>query len=211
MCKDTCAGNGAINLSWKASVAEIACIVRLKSIKYDYKKLVNILIKYTLNKSTIRSPEPKLMTEPAYKSDLSLNEKVLMGIVRAAEIFKRNHSAVFRNYGLSFPQYNVLRVLEASQNGRNKMSAFGRIMLVPGANITGIAKRLEKDGFIIKKSDPADERVTMLEITPKGKRTLKHIEKEKDIWLERMLLNLSKKQKLELIDKVSRILKNGMD
>ena len=151
------------------------------------------------------------MTEPAYKSDLSLNEKVLMGIVRAAEIFKRNHSAVFRNYGLSFPQYNVLRVLEASRNGRNKISAVGRIMLVPGANITGIAKRLEKDGFIIKKSDPADERVTMLEITPKGKRTLKHIEKEKDIWLERMLLNLSKKQKLELLDKVSRILKNGME
>ena len=151
------------------------------------------------------------MTEPPYKSDLSLDEKVLMGIVRAAEIFKRNHSAVFRNFGLSFPQYNVLRVLEASENGRNKMSAVSRIMLVPGANITGIAKRLEKDGFIIKKSDPADDRVTMLEITPKGKRTLKHIEKEKDKWLDRILWNLSKKQKLELLDKVRCILKNGMN
>lgn len=196
---------------WEASVVEIACIVRLKSIKHYNKDLVDILINYTLNKSTIWNPESKLMTEPVYKSDLSLNEKVLMGIVRAAEIFKRNHAAVFRNFGLSFPQYNVLRVLEASQDGRNKMSAVGRIMLVPGANITGIAKRLEKDGFIIKKSDPADERVTMLEITPKGKRTLKHIEKEKDIWLERMLLNLSKKQRLELLDKVRCILENGMN
>ena len=43
------------------------------------------------------------MHEPVYKSDLSVNEKVLMGIVRTAEIFKRSHSAVFRNYGLSFP------------------------------------------------------------------------------------------------------------
>ena len=120
------------------------------------------------------------MTETIYKSDLSINEKVLMGIVRAAEIFKRNHSAVFRNYGLSFPQYNVLRVLEASKNGQNKMSDISRIMLVPDANITGIAKRLEKDGFIVKKSDPADERVTILKITSKGKRTLKNIENEKD-------------------------------
>jgi DNA-binding MarR family transcriptional regulator len=150
------------------------------------------------------------MVDATYKSDLSTDEKVLMAIVRAAEIFKRNHSAVFRNYGLSFPQYNVLRVLEASKNGRNKISAVSRIMLVPGANITGIAKRLEKDGFIIKKSDPNDDRVTILEITPKGKRTLKNIEKEKDEWLEWMLKNLSENQKIELLDKVKRILKNGM-
>jgi len=150
------------------------------------------------------------MAEPIYESDLSINEKVLMGIVRAAEIFKRNHSAVFRNYGLSFPQYNVLRVLEASKNSQNKMSDISRIMLVPDANITGIAKRLEKEGFIIKKSDPADERVTILEITPKGKRTLKNIESKKDEWLNLMLKNLSKIQKLELLDIVKRILKNGM-
>ena len=150
------------------------------------------------------------MTEPIYESDLSINEKVLMGIVRAAEIFKRNHSAVFRNYGLSFPQYNVLRVLEASKNSQNKMSDISRIMLVPDANITGIAKRLEKERFIIKKSDPVDERVTILEITPKGKRTLKNIENKKDEWLDLMLKNLSEIQKLEILDKVKRILKNGM-
>ncbi|MDH3883142.1 MAG: MarR family transcriptional regulator [Desulfobacterales bacterium] len=133
-----------------------------------------------------------------------------MAIVRAAEIFRRNHSGIFRNYGLTFPQYNVLRVLEASRNGRNKISDVSRIMLVPGANITGIAKRLEKDGFIIKKSDAADERVTILEITPKGKRTLKNIVKEKDERLKLMLKDLSENQKLELLDKVKRILKNGM-
>lgn len=150
------------------------------------------------------------MVDNTYKSDLSTNEKVLMGIVRVAEIFKRNHSAVFRNYGLSFPQYNILRVLEASDKGCNKMSNVSRIMLVPGANITGIAKRLEKDGFIIKKSDSGDERVTLLEITPKGKRTLKNIEKEKDEWLEIMLHNLTDNQKHDLLDKIKRILKNGM-
>lgn len=151
------------------------------------------------------------MADPFYKSDLSINEKVLMGIVRAAEIFKRNHSAIFRNYGLSFPQYNVLRVLESSKNMQNRMSDIGRIMLVPGANITGLAKRLEKDGFVIKKSDPDDDRVTILEITPKGKRALKHIENEKDEWLELMLKTLSENQKIELLSKVRRILKNGLN
>ena len=145
------------------------------------------------------------MNEYTYKSDLSDDEKVLMAIVRTAEIFKRSHSTVFRNYGLSFSQYNVLRVLDASTNGQNKMSKISRIMIVADANITGIAKRLQNDGFIIKKSDPTDERVTILEITPKGKRTLKNIEKEKDQWLEAMLTDLSRSERLDLLEKIRRI------
>ncbi|MGV7224172.1 MAG: MarR family winged helix-turn-helix transcriptional regulator [Nitrospinales bacterium] len=151
-----------------------------------------------------------MMTKGTYKSDLSTDEKVLMAIIRVAEHFKRIHSSVFRNFGLSFPQYNVLRVLDASKNGQNKISDVSRIMLVPGANITGLAKRLEKDGFILKKSDPKDDRVTLLEITPKGKKTLQNIETEKDQWLELMMKNFSKKDKVELLDKIKLILKNGM-
>jgi DNA-binding MarR family transcriptional regulator len=150
------------------------------------------------------------MTQRTYKSDLSTDEKVLMAIVRAAEFFKRSHSSVFKNFGLSFPQYNVLRALEASKNGQNKISDVSRIMLVPGANITGIAKRLSIEGFIVKKSDPRDDRVTILKITLKGKKALKNIERQKDLRLKLMLKNLSSKQKRDLLDKVKRILKNGM-
>jgi DNA-binding MarR family transcriptional regulator len=144
-----------------------------------------------------------------YKSDLSDDEKVLMAIVRAAEIFKRNHSSVFRNFGLSFSQYNILRVLDASANGQNKMSEISRIMLVAGANITGIAKRLASDGFIIKKSDPTDDRVTILEITPKGKSALKNIAKEKDDWMQVMLADLSLGERLDLLEKIRRIIRRG--
>jgi len=140
---------------------------------------------------------------------LSANEKVLMAIVRAAEIFKRTHAAIFRNYGLSFPQYNVLRVLDASRNGRNRISEVSRIMLVPGANMTGIAKRLERDGFLIRKSDPRDERVTILQITVKGKRTLKDIKVEKDRILEKVLSGLSQKDKLDLLDSVKHLIKKN--
>jgi len=144
-----------------------------------------------------------------YVSDLSANEKVLMAIVRAAENFKRTHTAVFRKYGLSFPQYNVLRVLDASRNGRNKISDISRIMLVPGANMTGIAKRLERDGFLRRKPDPRDERVTILEITAKGKRTLKSIKNEKDRILEKLLSSFSQKNKLDLLDSVKHLIKKN--
>lgn len=150
------------------------------------------------------------MAGSPYKSNLSTDEKLLIAVVRAAEIFKRAHTGVFRNYGLSFPQYNVLRVLEASENGQNKISEVGRIMLVPGANMTGLAKRLEKTGFILRKSDPKDERVTLLEITPKGKETLNSIEKEKDEWLEVLLKGFSKEERSQLLDRVKRLIRNNV-
>jgi DNA-binding MarR family transcriptional regulator len=144
-----------------------------------------------------------------YVSDLSDDEKVLMAIVRAAENFKRTHTAIFRRHGLSFPQYNVLRVLDASRNGRNKISGVSRIMLVPGANMTGIAKRLERDGFLIRKPDPRDERVTILQITPKGKRTLKNIKEEKDQSIEKLLTGFSRKDKTSLLHRIKQLIRKS--
>jgi DNA-binding MarR family transcriptional regulator len=150
------------------------------------------------------------MERNTYQSNLSTDEKVLMGIVRAAEIFKRAHASVFKKHGLSFPQYNVLRVLEASANGRHMIGEVGRIMLVPGANMTGIAKRLERGGFILRKSDRRDERVTMLEITSKGKKTLGKIQREKDEWLERMLEGFSQGEKLHLLRVVQKLIEKNV-
>ena len=146
-----------------------------------------------------------------YGDHLSADEKILMAIVRAAEIFKRAHSAVFRGHGLSFPQYNVLRVLESSRNGRNRISDVSRFMLVPGANMTGIVKRLARAGFIVRKSDPRDERVTMLRITQKGKKTLQRIEKAKDEWLDILLKGFSKVEKADLLGKVGHLIRNNIE
>jgi DNA-binding MarR family transcriptional regulator len=139
------------------------------------------------------------MTNKGYVNDLSLNEKVMMAVVRLAEFFKKDSANIFKNYGLTFPQYNVLRVLESSHNHQNTISNVGKIMLVSGANMTGIAKRLEKNGFLLRKSDPADERITLLEITPKGRERLTDIAGEKDANIERYLAHFSDDQKRELL------------
>jgi DNA-binding MarR family transcriptional regulator len=126
-----------------------------------------------------------------------------------AEVFKRSVSATFRKYKLSFPQYNVLRVLDASKGGQSRITNVSRIMLVPGANMTGIAKRLEKSGFLTRTSDPSDERVTLLKITPKGKALLTNIEKERDQHMHQMLDGFSEKEKQDLLKIVKRLIKNS--
>ncbi len=148
------------------------------------------------------------MVKTNYQNDLTFDEKVLTAIVNAAENFKRAHSSLFKKYGLSFPQYNILRVLDASDRGRNTISVVGKIMLVPGANMTGLAKRLENKGFVLRKADPDDKRYTILEITGTGRETLKRIEAEKNESYEIILMHLGPTDKKDVLDKIRKMIRS---
>jgi MarR family 2-MHQ and catechol resistance regulon transcriptional repressor len=142
-----------------------------------------------------------------YEGDLSIDERTMMAIVRTAELVKKELSKVFKNYGVTFAQYNALRFLGGSENGQNTMTNTSKIMLVTGANLTGIAKRLERSGLLIRKSDPDDERVTVLEITPKGRQTLINISLEKDENLERFFSIYTDDEKSEMSARLVKVIK----
>jgi DNA-binding MarR family transcriptional regulator len=151
------------------------------------------------------------MSSIAYKSDMSIDERVMMAIVRLAERFKKNSSAIVKKWGLTFSQYNVLRVLDASENGQNTMKNVNRIMLVSGANMTGIAKRLEKNGFIIRTSDPHDDRAKRLQITPEGIQVLKDIADQEERSVRKYLIKYSDQQKSALLETLREILRHTKD
>jgi MarR family 2-MHQ and catechol resistance regulon transcriptional repressor len=139
-----------------------------------------------------------------YRSNLSLDEKVLMGIVRVSELFKKRASEIFKNFGLTFAQYNVLRVLSTSDAGTNTVTNVSKIMLVTGANMTGISKRMERDGFLLRKRHPTDERVTLLEITPKGRQALQNIQPEKEFFIRGLVGDIAESEK----DKILAVLRH---
>ncbi|MBF0497551.1 MAG: winged helix DNA-binding protein [Deltaproteobacteria bacterium] len=147
-------------------------------------------------------------SDTSYKSDMSIDERVMMAILRVAERFKRESAAISKNYGLTFPQYNVLRILDASENGQNTIKNVNRIMLVSGANLTGITKRLDKMGFIIKKNDPKDDRLKWLEITAKGRQVLKNISEEKELNMKKYVKQYSDEEKSKILSVMKGILKS---
>ena len=110
------------------------------------------------------------------RGTFGIDEKVLITIVRAAELFKRRSSSIFSAYGISFSQYNALRVLEISMGGQKSISDISRQMLISAPNMSGIAKRMEKAGFVRRGRDPKDERKAILRITAKGRQVLAQIE-----------------------------------
>jgi DNA-binding MarR family transcriptional regulator len=139
---------------------------------------------------------------------LDVDESIIMALIRAAEQYKKESGALFKKYGLTFPQYNVLRVLDASEEGRNTITNVSRTMLVSGANMTGVAKRLEKNGFLSRKNDPDDERLTRLVISSRGRETLRSISDEKDRFVESYLSSYSPEEKSLLFSMLKKIIKN---
>lgn len=132
------------------------------------------------------------MGKYGYTSNMETSEKMMIAIVRVAESYKKDASRIFESYGLTFAQYTILRVLEGSEDKQNTMGNVSKVMLVSGANTTPIAKRLEEKGFLIKLNDAKDDRLTYLKITPKGLKTIKNIEAEKDELIKKYLVDFSK-------------------
>lgn len=70
-------------------------------------------------------------------------------------------------YGLTPPQIQMLCLLKPSDP--SPMNQLSCQLACDASNITGIADRLEAQGLVSRKDDPADRRIKMLVLTDKGK------------------------------------------
>ncbi len=143
------------------------------------------------------------------KNDIGLDEKVMILIVMASEVFKKKSQAIFRQYGLTFSHYNVLKCLVASEHGRETVGNVSKSMLVTGANVTGLAKRMEKAGLIERKNDQKDERLTMLQITPMGLKSLDTIREIQERHIHEYLQACPQQQKAEMLSVLKHIVRKG--
>lgn len=142
-----------------------------------------------------------------YINNMDFDEKVIAALLRASETIKKDLDITYKNYGLTFSQYNVLRILNNSKNGQNTVSITSKIMLVSSSNITGVTKRLEKSGLILRKQDPGDERITVLEITPKGSRIIKNIQDAHSSKINSYLKDFSDQKKRNLFEGLKQVYK----
>ncbi len=141
--------------------------------------------------------------------DMTLDEKVMVFIVMASELFKKQSSAIFRQYGLTFSHYNVLKYLAACEGGTDTAGNVSRHMLVTGASVTGLAKRMEKAGLIERKNDAKDERLTLLQITPAGEKALKSIRELQGQHIAEYLQKYPHEQKDKVLSILKHIVRKG--
>src|SRR3954447_4184202 len=90
-------------------------------------------------------------------------------VLATADTFLRESQRLFRPYGLTAAQYNVLNVLAPRADGMSQRE-LSDLLVVDRSNVTGLLDRMEKAGWVQRADDPMDRRVYRVTLTVVGRR-----------------------------------------
>src|SRR5881227_509879 len=108
---------------------------------------------------------PKLQQELKKKRPFDCPEQeAALNLYRTSDRMQIHFTRLFREYGLTGSQYNVLRILRGEGKPLPILEVAGRtVTVVPG--ITGLVDRLEQAGWVRRERCPDDRRVIFVAIT----------------------------------------------
>jgi DNA-binding MarR family transcriptional regulator len=103
-------------------------------------------------------------------------QEAVLNILRTSDLFDNRLGRLFREFGLTSSQYNVLRILRGEGRPLPSLEIAGRMIQVVPA-ITGLIDRLEKQQLVARQRCDEDRRVVYVRITAKALEVLKRIDK----------------------------------
>lgn len=125
---------------------------------------------------TFRAPSgrrtaPVPAPNPTAGQDWRLVDAVPEGVVpllqvAAALAVRRDETFLRASYGLSSAQYQFL--LEVHKGGEITLTTAARRLGCTKGNVTGLAARLERDGYLLRERSPLDRRLVRVRLTEKG-------------------------------------------
>jgi DNA-binding MarR family transcriptional regulator len=95
--------------------------------------------------------------------------ELVTAILATADAFLRESHRLFRPYGLTGAQYNLLNVVAESPAGLSQRELSDHLV-VDRSNVTGLLDRMEKAGWVKRTDHPADRRVYRIVLTPAGRK-----------------------------------------
>ena len=134
----------------------------------------------------------------------SPEQEAILNILRTNDRFENRLGRLFREYGLTSSQYNVLRILRGEGKPMPSLEIADRMIQVVPA-ITGLIDRLEKQGLVARRRCEEDRRVVYVEITDKALGILKQLDKPLDELHQSLIGHLSRKE----LDELSRLLEKA--
>ena len=105
----------------------------------------------------------------------SLEQEAMLNVLRTNDQFQNRFLRLFREYGITPSQYNILRILRGEGAPLPSLEIADRMIQVVPA-ITGLIDRLEKAGLVQRKRCQEDRRVVYVAITAKGTRLLDRLD-----------------------------------
>ena len=142
---------------------------------------------------------PKLQHELKKKRPFdSPPQEAALGIVRTSDQLQIRFARLFREYGLTPSQYNILRILRGEGKPLPILEIASRtITVVPG--ITGLIDRLEQAGLVNRLRCDKDRRVIYVALTDQAMTTLAALDEPLNALHQNLLGHLSQAELKELI------------
>jgi DNA-binding MarR family transcriptional regulator len=94
---------------------------------------------------------------------------VVYQTVRTANTLLRESRRLFRPFGLTEAQFNVLNVLSENEEGLSQRE-LSDILVVDRSNVTGLLDRMEKAGWVRRHDVPNDRRSYRIRLTASGRK-----------------------------------------
>jgi homoprotocatechuate degradation regulator HpaR len=124
-------------------------------------------------------------------------------LLQARESLMARTRPSLREHGLSDQQWRVLRVL--GEHGTVETGRVAREAYILGPSLTGVLARMERDGLVRRERDASDQRRSVVEATPKGRKTVERLSETVEghyQWLEQSLGKQKLAQLYELLDEL---------
>ncbi len=125
-------------------------------------------------------------------------QEAALNLARTNDRVQIRFERLFRAYGLTPSQYNILRILRGEGKPLPVLEIAERtVTVVPG--ITGLVDRVERAGFVTRRRCTEDRRVVYVEITPAGLDVLGRLDEPVLDLHEELMGNLADTELRELI------------
>ena len=121
-----------------------------------------------------------------------------MSLLRTASIVRRQFEQLMQAHGITFQQFNVLRILRGAGEPLPTMEVADR-MIEPEPGITRLVERLQKKRLVQRLQDPEDGRRWLCRITGEGRRILRLLDQPVERLDDEVLGALNEHQLNELI------------
>jgi MarR family transcriptional regulator, organic hydroperoxide resistance regulator len=130
----------------------------------------------------------------------SVAEEAFLSVARTAEALGGAIAEVFKPYGITGTQYNVLRILRGAGEQGLPCSEIGGRMVTRDPDVTRLLDRLERMQYVARERSSADRRVVTSRITPSGLELLARLDEPLTQAHERLLGHMSREQLVSLVD-----------
>lgn len=134
----------------------------------------------------------------------SEHHRSVLNIIYTASWLLSRQNELFKEYGITQPQYNILRILRGQHPKPATINMLIDRMLDKSSNASRIVERLRKKGLIDRRECEEDRRAVDVFITKQGLKLLRQIDHDSDRLLDGIsnLTEKEAKQLGELLDKV---------